>query len=156
LIRDGHDVASSVVPLWWGACNLYTGGRYWRSAVEAVWSAKPAVEDRYCEVRFEDLLGGHEHAASLAEFIGYDPGAFVDLVSSTRKADRRNAWRATMTKEQIRLVEAGCQETLIAANYDTAFDGKAKLSSINVGGLLVQDLASRMVRRARRLARGRR
>jgi len=156
LIRDGHDVAASVVPLWWGACNLYTGGRYWRNTVAAVWSARPAVDRRYHEVRFEDLLGGDEHVAELAAFIGCDTGKFVDLVRLTRKADRRNAWKTKMTKEQIRLVEAGCQETLIAANYETEFNGKAELSSLNVGRLLVQDLASRMVRRARRVAHGRR
>jgi hypothetical protein len=56
IIRDGRDVARSLVAQNWGPDDLRAAARRWRRAVETARRAGPAFAV-YAEVRYEDLLG---------------------------------------------------------------------------------------------------
>src|SRR4051794_25315435 len=53
IIRDGRDVARSIVAQRWGPDGVAEAAREWRTAVEAARAGAPA--GRYVEVRYEDL-----------------------------------------------------------------------------------------------------
>ena len=54
IIRDGRDVARSLVSRDWGPDSIAVAAREWRDAIFAARSGAPA--ERYREVRYEDLL----------------------------------------------------------------------------------------------------
>ncbi|QGJ69132.1 Sulfotransferase family protein [Planctomycetales bacterium 10988] len=72
LIRDGRDVALSVMGRYWGPKNIYTAAREWNEAVcliDAFVETLPS--EQICEVRYEDLLSQPKQTfARLIEFLG--------------------------------------------------------------------------------------
>jgi hypothetical protein len=56
IVRDGRDVARSIVAQPWGPDNVEEAAEEWRSSVEAGRNAAPALGDRVLEVRYEDVL----------------------------------------------------------------------------------------------------
>lgn len=57
VIRDGRDVANSLLRLPWGATNLFTGLEFWAKGVTKGRVDGARLErDRYLEIRFEDLI----------------------------------------------------------------------------------------------------
>jgi hypothetical protein len=55
IIRDGRDVARSLVTHSWGPGSVADAAREWRTAIEAA-RAGAHGSDRYLEIRYEDLL----------------------------------------------------------------------------------------------------
>src|SRR6185437_7463172 len=55
IIRDGRDVARSVLSMDWGPQTVADAAREWRSGITAARAAAPALAS-YTEVRYEELL----------------------------------------------------------------------------------------------------
>src|SRR4051794_36808100 len=55
IIRDGRDVARSLVSQPWGPTSIGSAAELWVRAVQAGWSGAPSLR-RYREVRYEELL----------------------------------------------------------------------------------------------------
>jgi len=56
IIRDGRDVARSIVAQPWGPSTVAEAAEEWRSSVEAGRAAAAVLGDRLIEVRYEQLL----------------------------------------------------------------------------------------------------
>jgi hypothetical protein len=74
ILRDGRDVANSVLKLPWGPRDVAAAGSWWN---DAIWVGRRvgAVlgKRRYAEVRFEDLVRGPEaELRRLCDFLGED------------------------------------------------------------------------------------
>jgi hypothetical protein len=75
MIRDGRDVACSIVPQRWGPDNVKDAARRWVSCIEAGVKQRGDAE-RYMEIRYEDLvLHAERELRRLCAWIGepFDP-----------------------------------------------------------------------------------
>lgn len=75
IVRDGRDVARSLVSQRWGPTQVHDAAHLWARSVRAARAAAPALR-RYREVRYEDLLA--DPAGGLASLL-----AFLDLDASS-------------------------------------------------------------------------
>jgi hypothetical protein len=77
IVRDGRDVTRSLVSQRWGPGSVEDAAAVWARSVRAARDAAPGLS-RYCEVRYEDLLGDPRTGARhLFEFLGLDPSDTV-------------------------------------------------------------------------------
>lgn len=74
LIRDGRDVALSIIQRTWGPNDFVTAMRSW--AADVTWTRKMLAmlpEDKYVELRFEDLIAQPEaELRRLTDFLGVE------------------------------------------------------------------------------------
>ncbi len=125
LLRDGRDVAASLVKSHFGPTSIPAGALFWRRHVEegrAAGARLPA--DRYMEVRYEDLVSTPEETLQrLVAFLGmtFDRGMLTyheradELLGGMRRADhlqgiarppaKRSDWRKTMSKRDVTLFD---------------------------------------------------
>ncbi|MCD6298164.1 MAG: sulfotransferase [Deltaproteobacteria bacterium] len=87
IIRDGRDVALSIVDKWWGASDFMTAIRYWAYTVSCARKMLEMLpDDRYIELTFEDLVHDPEKQLSrIMEFLGLTFEANM-LTNYTQKA----------------------------------------------------------------------
>lgn len=78
VVRDGRDVALSLVRAPFGANNLYAAACTWRRHVLAARAAGRAAPAAYAEVRYEELL--NDPRATMARLCGFVGEPFVDAV----------------------------------------------------------------------------
>src|SRR5207244_11913374 len=89
IIRDGRDVARSLVSHDWGPSSITEAAERWRAAITAAREAAPA--ERYREVRYEDVLERpDETIAALYDWLGlkYDDRILDEVLAEARV--RRN------------------------------------------------------------------
>jgi hypothetical protein len=155
LIRDGHDVAASLVRQPWGPPTLAEAAAEWRDTVAKARSHSPA---RYREVRHEDLD---------ADVVGQMRGLFEaldlettdELLERIRAAARRRVnttpgggrpagarWQRELEPRQVAEIEQVAGELLRELGYPVSADSPATPGPA----------ASTPLRPARRLGRGRR
>ncbi|MEW5733796.1 MAG: sulfotransferase [Thermodesulfobacteriota bacterium] len=74
IIRDGRDVASSIVKQWWGAKDFASALRYWAQNVALARSMlRMLPHNRYVELRFEDLVADPgAQLARITDLLGLD------------------------------------------------------------------------------------
>jgi len=88
IMRDGRDVALSIVKQWWGANDFMTALRTWREKI--YWARKMLQmlpEERYTEIKFEDLIvNSEEQLIKIMDFLGlgFEKG-MLDYTSKARK-----------------------------------------------------------------------
>ncbi|PAV24480.1 hypothetical protein CF392_16045 [Tamilnaduibacter salinus] len=109
IVRDGRDVALSLLKKEWGPSNTVSCAEYW-----ARQNSHPAVQDRLDRgdsiyfLTYEDLLANPaETIRSLYEFLGesVDPDKLDALIEETQAANSFK-WRQTMSPRQIRQFES--------------------------------------------------
>jgi hypothetical protein len=103
LVRDGRDVALSILKQWWGANDFVTAIRDWATTVG--WARKMLAmlpEDRWLEVRFEDLVSEPEQELrKITDFLGIDFEPCM-LNSYTRSAARKVGDRINQHHHHLR------------------------------------------------------
>ncbi len=151
-IRDGRDVANSVMKLPWGPNDLIQAAEWWSYSVRlgrAMGSMLPAK--RYLEVRYEDLV--QNTAAELrriCEFLGEDySDSMLDYyksssaaipsgrkgqhqnVGSPPKASRVCAWKKEMSSVDVAIFDRYAAAQLAAVGYEvnTPRVGKLRLEA---------------------------
>lgn len=73
VIRDGRDVALSIVDAHFGPSRIGPAADLWRRRVEAGRAAGRALGDRYTEIRYEQLVADPERVIrAVADFIALD------------------------------------------------------------------------------------
>jgi hypothetical protein len=73
LIRDGRDVASSMLARGWFGANTRRGAEHWQSCVHGASRAAAFGPDRYMEVRFEALVENpEEQIGRICRFLKID------------------------------------------------------------------------------------
>lgn len=103
IVRDGRDVASSIVKQWWGANDYLSALDSWARRIEMGHKMLNMLpESRVMEVRFEDLVAQPEsHVKSLCAFLGvpFEPGMMDYTQSAASKvAGRITAHHSGLTK----------------------------------------------------------
>src|SRR4051812_30776692 len=136
IIRDGRDVARSLVSQEWGPESVSAAASEWRDAVESARKAGNALE-HYHEVRYEELLANPaERVPALYEAIGFD--ASEDAIATavmeagiSYNADPRapqlaaGKWRDAFSPEDLHAFLAVAGATLAELGYDTGLTGTA-------------------------------
>jgi sulfotransferase family protein len=134
LIRDGRDVACSIIPQKWGPNNVKDAAARWRLCVEL--GVKHRGDPRYMEVRYEDLV--HEPERELRrvlDFVGepFEPQcleywkAGSDLAAATESSAEQVArpvytssigrWKKDLTPREQRTFTKIAGETLAFLGY---------------------------------------
>lgn len=125
MLRDGRDVARSVVARGW-AGNMWTGIARWVEA-ERLWAAmEPTLEPgRFTQIRYEELVRAPEHElARLCAFLGvaYAPAMLQDPDGSRalRPPDPKliGQWRTKLAPDEVRLAEARAGAMLAERGYE--------------------------------------
>lgn len=136
IVRDGRDVCLSWMKLSMGPENLAIAARAWRDHIarKRQWGALHS--DRYCEIRYEDLLKEPERETRrICEFIGigfkaemlqFHRGAMAQAIANSsthamlgKPIDSSNSekWRSLMAAEDIAFFEWLAGEELAKAGY---------------------------------------
>lgn len=127
IIRDGRDVALSLLKMSWGPNNIYYCAKLWEECNR--WSQRLQSlkdENRLFFVQYEDLLDNIEdRAKKLYEFVGVNyPTEEVDKIISGVKSGNYNKWKTSMTKRQIRVFESIAGQTLGKFGYELSSEQK--------------------------------
>jgi hypothetical protein len=123
IVRDGRDVARSLVSQGWGPTTVGEAAALWARSIRAARDAEPTLR-RYCEVRYEDLLA--DPAGGITQLL-----AFLGLEASAEIVDAasREAGIAANTDAQSPVVGEGKWRSEWGARELAEFDEAA-------GGLL--------------------
>jgi Sulfotransferase family len=136
IIRDGRDVARSMLKFRWGANNLYCGACYWAKTVATARRDGAALGDRYFELRHEDLiLRTEEVVPALGRFVNgsrrpEQVQTLMERINQTKKLDSVDQWKHVLNARQRRVCEAAAGEVLRACGYAMEFDGQARVSPL--------------------------
>lgn len=124
LLRDGRDVARSVVNMGW-AGNDYVAADVWLAA-ESAWDrlCGAVPESQRCEVRFEELVCHAEpQLRRICEFVGvaYSPDmlSYADRTTYERPNPKlTQQWKRKFAAMEIRRVEARIADRLVERGYE--------------------------------------
>jgi Sulfotransferase family len=124
LLRDGRDVAASVVEMGW-AGNVFVGANWWLEAERDWAELRPALPpDRWIEVRYEELTAqAATQLQRVCEFIGvpYSERMFDYAASSTYSLPnpaQNFKWGRKLTAPELSLLEARIGAQLAARGYE--------------------------------------
>jgi len=168
IIRDGRDVARSLVSQSWGPETIVEAAEEWRDSVAAARAARP---ERYLELRYEELLARpRESVHVLYDWLGLeitDPALEAALAEAAASAnldprDRRiqaAKWRTALTPQALADFDRVAGSLLAELGYpdgagDAAREGKLPAPGTWPGGSrALRRLPRRVSRRARDVAR---
>ena len=131
MVRDGRDVANSVMGRYWGPKNTYTAAVEWRDAIRKVAAfVEGFPKDQVLEVRYEDFLNDPlDVYAKLIEFLDIesDDGDLLEWIASQTAQDlvRTNfdKWKKAWPESQRLLYERVAGDELRRHGYETMLDG---------------------------------
>jgi hypothetical protein len=135
IIRDGRDVARSLVSTDWGPSSVAEAAERWRWAIMSARAAAP--EGRYRELRYEDVLEAPDRTiAALYDWLGLDyEGAVLDDVLAEARVrrnqdardptPRREKWRDHFSPADVRAFEEIAGELLAELGYASGGDAGA-------------------------------
>lgn len=135
VMRDGRDVALSLLDMPWGPSRFPMAALFWRDKVLAAREAGTILgPTRYHEYRHEDLLDDPEtHVRALCDFIDlpFEP-QMLDYHESRKPAKNEHMqhltkpptkglrdWRRTMPSRDVRLFEILAGDVLESLGYET-------------------------------------
>lgn len=126
IVRDGRDVARSLLSHEWGPAQARDAAIEWRTAVESARAAAPALS-RYREVRYEDLLADPEQTMrAVFGWLGLPAGDLGGVLAEAGAlynvdpgAPRAAAgkWRTGLPPEALAAVEAAAGDMLRTLGY---------------------------------------
>lgn len=136
IVRDGRDVCLSWMKLNMGPENLAIAARAWRDHIAGKRQWGALHPDRYCEIRYEDLLENPEREARrICEFIGigfgvemlqFHQGEMAQAIANSsthamlgKPIDSSNSekWRSLMAPEDLAFFEWLAGKELAKAGY---------------------------------------
>ena len=176
VIRDGRDVARSLVETEFGPGRITRAAEVWRRRVErGMASGHTLGPGRYLEIRYESLVA--DPAATLTEvcrFIGLDlvdemlrPEEAADVAIPEReRAHHVNLakpvtaglrdWRRDLSARDVAAVEAVAGELLSRLGYERAFPRLPAAARVRAGVGRARSEATRRLRRGARTMLGER
>lgn len=120
IVRDGRDVALSLLEKSWGPGNLYACAQYWKAChADTPALARLRARGQLCEVRYEDLLDDPRSVVARVYAFLDEPfaeAALRPLLESVRPANR-DKWKTRLTPAEIRLFEHVAAGTLARFGY---------------------------------------
>jgi len=130
IIRDGRDVARSLLAQEWGPRSIEDAAEEWRSAIVAARAAAPRLP-HYREVRYEQLLAGpRDLFADLFSWLDLDAssdaveGALLESgvvfnVDTGSPKIAAGKWRESLSDEDVERFMEIAGGTLVELGYDT-------------------------------------
>jgi hypothetical protein len=163
LVRDPRDVCASLFNVPWGRKTATANAELWVNLTQA--AERGAGNPRFRRVRYEDLVAEPEQMMrDLSEFIGeeFDPGMLSTAKVSTAdqpwflrshdalSKDRLGAWQGQLTRDDVRLIEAGAGPLMKEMGYPLS-ESPASAALRFRGRLLsgMEDLKERVMRAPR-------
>ncbi|GAO34676.1 sulfotransferase [Sulfuricella sp. T08] len=136
LLRDGRDVANSVVGMGW-AGNAYVAADWWLRA-ETEWErcCGTLPEEAWIEVRYNDILiHPKEQLTRICHFLGveYSDRMFDYVKNSTYEPLNPNLvghWKLKTSKEVIQKIEEKIGDRLLLRGYELSGYPRVTLSKI--------------------------
>jgi hypothetical protein len=150
LIRDGRDVASSLLPLSFGPNTAYVAAKKWRNAVEDGMQFAEKHPDKVYTVRYEDLVDDPEkYLREICDFLGepfkeemlhfYHTGTarvprreIHGQLNKPVNKERAARWKKDLSPHQVRVFEAVAGPLLAKLGYEVVNPG-AKVSPLDRG-----------------------
>jgi hypothetical protein len=140
LVRDGRDVALSVMGVPFGPNNAWAAARSWARAVQQGREAAARYPGRVLEIRYEDLVTNPEHeVVTTCNFLGleYSPQMLAIEQTDRSKVVEDQAswftnvwagittaavgkWRTELTPRQVEVFESVAGDELRALGYETS------------------------------------
>ncbi len=141
IVRDGRDVALSLLKKSWGPNNVYACADVWAMYNKEGPEVSTLQEsDQLFRTSYETLLQEPEDTIRrLYEFIGesLDPEKLDELIASFKRANF-GKWRKRMSKNDVKVFEAVAGDTLNRLGYDVV-NPQARLSSYQKSFYRLQD-----------------
>lgn len=149
IIRDGRDVANSVLRLPWGPTDLIGAAEWWNDCIRLARAVGAVLGDKkYTEVKYEDLVNDPEkELRRLCEFVDeefsenmldYHKSSNVAIPDSRKaqhhnsgeppKTSRTYAWKKEMSKTNVDMFSDYAKHSLKAVGYEVPESSKNKLS----------------------------
>lgn len=129
IVRDGRDVALSLMQRPWGEKSAYACARHWVRSMESLRQAMRKLgTDRLLIVKYEDLLTSSDEVIdSINRFIGSGLSAqrthaIANKICSGELAKNYGKWRDKMSVDEIRIFEALASRYLDEWGYELASD----------------------------------
>lgn len=128
IVRDGRDVALSLMKQQWGEKSAHACARHWVRSMVSLRRAAELLGERLLIVRYEHLLSAPGAVISqMNEFTGKALGSdevcsVAQQVQSRLMAENHSKWRDEMTVDQIRVFEAIASAELEEWGYELGFD----------------------------------
>ena len=121
IVRDGRDVAQSLLQKDWGPNNLMVCADYWKDYNrDDSRLITLAEQGRLYSIRYEDLLADVEtHTEEIYRFLGetFDAEALQSVMGEA-KSDNCYKWKSTLTERQVQLFERTAGDTLRRFGYE--------------------------------------
>ena len=125
VVRDGRDVALSMMQQPWGQKSWYANARFWAETLERSQRFQRRLDpERYHEVKYEDLLRDpYATSLGLEDFLGQpiSEEARAALVAEIRGGSRSQnyaKWKSRMNPRQHRLYESAAGDWLEHFGYE--------------------------------------
>lgn len=156
LIRDGRDVANSVVGMGW-AGNAYVAADWWLRA-EMEWEHYRATlpEGSWIEVRYSDILTDpKEQLTRICHFLGieYSDRMFDYIHNSSYEPlnpDLIGQWKKKTSKETIQKIEEKIGDRLLLRGYELSGYPRITLSKIQKKTLCLHSKIGEFLYRVRK------
>lgn len=150
IIRDGRDVALSVMKQKWGPSNIVDAAQWWRDNLCLGRSMGAMLcDNRYLEIRYEDLISNIEMIVkNLCKYLNvkFSPLMleYYKNIGQSVPAERLNihynlnkppdssrifAWKKEMNKSDVEIFEKYSGNLLHDLGYETDFNKKLSISS---------------------------
>jgi len=134
LVRDGRDVALSVMGRYWGPKNVYTAARSWKQAVCRVDRfVETLPPDRVLETTYERLLADPvDTFGRIIEYLDIDDcqGGLLDSIAENLRRDlmktNYDKWRTRFSHKQRVQFESVACDVLQRHGYETMVDRVAE------------------------------
>jgi hypothetical protein len=143
VVRDGRDVALSVIPLPFGANNIWAAARDWAAGIRSGRRASRRYPDQVLTVRYEDLVSApEEHVRRICDFLAMTYRDDMLHIEGTPKnkivGDQREwfskiwqginqtsvgKWRTKMSEDDQRLFVAVAGRELELHGYEVVVSG---------------------------------
>lgn len=148
LVRDGRDVACSVMPLSFGPNSVYMCAHRWKHTIRHATGFEHEHPDRVLTLRYEDLTEDPEsHLRRVCAFLDVEyfeqmldyhrdggsrvPGSGIhDRIGKPVNRQRCGRWKNEMSGRQVRIFEAVAGGTLEQFGYERACPG-ARLHALD-------------------------
>jgi Sulfotransferase family len=139
IVRDGRDVAWSLLHQPWGPTDLKTAAASWRDSILA---ARAANHPRYLEIRYEDLFCGVDPALRLFDRMSIprpEPAAILAELGRVENADPTDPrpapakWRSTYSDADLREFDVIAGSLLADLGYESSESGQPITAGQPVG-----------------------
>jgi ketosteroid isomerase-like protein len=166
IVRDGRDVARSLLSQEWGPTKMSEAAEEWRSAWAAAREHGPALA-HFREVRYEDLLADPaRRLPELYRWLGLDDRDEVVQLALVEAGVRFNTdprrpevgegkWRSELSALEQRTFDRIAGPTLTSAGYERSTPSPAAGDLVRAGRFALRSALRSALRRARAAVRGR-